>query len=83
MANNRMYLKCKECGEEFLISKMFNGWGGFWYVDDDEECSKYNLKNRLEDFEIFINQHQFCGSYENPFEISYENYEEAKENINE
>ena len=44
MANNRMSLRCKICGEEIVIAKYYpNQW--------------YQFRSKLDEF---FNEHQFC-----------------------
>ena len=62
MANNRMYLECRGCGEKILLAKHFGSGYTVYYND---------LTLKLDDF---MTEHAFCGdvNYENQFKISYE-----------
>lgn len=48
MANNRLYLRCKQCGKVIVLGKHF---GGSLTVSQD-------LENRLQDFFI---EHCYCN----------------------
>ena len=50
MANNRMYLRCKHCGESILIAKRTQSP---WYIFYD------NLDGRLDEF---FEKHGFCDN---------------------
>jgi hypothetical protein len=78
MANNRMYLKCKGCGEEFMLAKCF---GEGYYMDDYLEA--YHGKTTMERLNNFFDEHHICYKnetddnpmnwhYENGFELTYE-----------
>jgi hypothetical protein len=59
MANNRIFIKCPECGEETLLMKAYSEW----QIYD------------VEILEMFIKKHNFCVAYRNfplPFEFSAE-----------
>lgn len=46
MANNRVYLSCKECGEKIFLAKYFPSQG--WYNEKDDHAKK---------FEAFLEKH--------------------------
>lgn len=87
MANNRMGIRCKNCGDVFLLAKTYlNGY----YISNNN--SKENLYDNLN---IFFDKHKYCNnpvvendyepkfkktnfSEENSFEICYEIYREAE-----
>lgn len=59
MANNRMYLRCKNCGDILLLgTTMSNG-----YATCDKEIY-YKLNN-------FYDEHNFCDKIKNTDEILY------------
>lgn len=59
MANNRMYLRCKNCGDILLLgTTMSNGYGTF----DKEIYYKLNA---------FYDNHNFCDKDKNINEILY------------
>ena len=59
MANNRMFIRCKQCGEIFLIGKtMRNGY----YLSNE---------NILNDLNTFYEQHNWCNKEKNMNDISY------------
>ena len=86
MANNRIYLRCKNCGKGFFLGKCY---GGSYFTEDDyykegiiialnnfyEEhcfCNKGISENDLEYYEPrFVKEER---DYENNFEIAYEYY---------
>lgn len=95
MANNRMYLRCKKCGETLFLGKTFlDGY----YTDNDF----YENGSLLNSLNIFYDNHKWCDKQykeekfyepkfketdfneENSFEICYETYydldKEEKEN---
>lgn len=88
MANNRMYLRCKKCGEVLFLGKT--------YLDGYYTCDDYYKNNvdLTEAFNEFCDNHKWCSkeyneekfgmyepkfketnfSEENSFEIAYETY---------
>lgn len=62
MANNRMYLTCRGCGEGFFLGKIMSS-GYYQHMDDFQE--KLN---------VFFDKHHCCGDvhYENQYELRYE-----------
>lgn len=54
MANNRIYLRCRGCGEVLFLGKSY--LGGFYYTSYDDAP----LERRLNDF---YEKHNYC---ENP-----------------
>ena len=66
MANNRIYLRCKDCGAEFFLGKRF---GEEYYISDYPSDEK-PLKGRLNDF---YEKHYMCGMKgPDNFEMTYE-----------
>ena len=83
MANNRIYLRCKQCGDVLYLGKTFSG--GYSYTD-------YDNINLVEKLNEFYGKHEFCIEelnnnsyepklkekeervfhYENQFDICYE-----------
>lgn len=63
MANNRIYLKCKKCGDTLFLGNTF-GTGYFWSNYGKEWRGLGTLLNE------FYDRHDYCG--ENCFEIEYE-----------
>lgn len=51
MALNRMFLKCRVCGKQFMLAKSF-GMG--FYADN------YHGKTFLQNFNEFLDEHTFC-----------------------
>lgn len=67
MANNRMYLKCKQCNETLLIGKTL---GTGYYTPPVYDKI---LEGKLD---IFFNEHDICSiENENCFELEYERKE--------
>ena len=86
MANNRMYLRCKNCGKGFFLGKCFG-----WQYGTNENYYKYGFINELNKF---YSEHCGCDKeedkrdieylepkfkkedrhYENQFEIAYETF---------
>lgn len=65
MANNRMYIRCRGCGEELYLGKHF---GDCWYYSGYN--SGITLEEKLNDF---YEKHAYCGGYPlECFEIKYE-----------
>ena len=62
MANNRIYLTCKKCGDGLFLGKTY-GEGYFFDTYGGDELGK--RLNR------FYDEHDLCG--ENCFEIKYDN----------
>ena len=62
MANNRMYLVCRGCNENFMLGKTMSS--GYYAHRED-------YQSELNDF---YDKHSFCGEVhnENQFELSYE-----------
>lgn len=54
MANNRIYLRCRGCGECLFLGK--SNLGGFWY--DTVGMDLPPLERRLNDFYA---DHNYCG----------------------
>ena len=88
MANNRIYLRCKQCGDVLYLGKTFGS--DYHYNNYSEE----NLENKLN---AFYSEHSYCMddlkqnifepildeskdrySYDNQYDICYEFYEEEK-----
>ena len=67
MANDRIYMRCKSCGQKLYIGKSMGG--GFYYPDWMSE-----LERKLNDFYY---DHTFCnGGDEGTFDIVYESEKE-------
>jgi hypothetical protein len=62
MANNRIYLHCKECDEYLFLGKDYGT--GFFYNDYDGK----GLETELNEF---YEKHAICGMGE-PFDIRYD-----------
>ena len=91
MANNRIYLRCKNCGDGFFLGKSY---GINYYTDD-----VYYKDNFVKELNKFYEEHCLCNKeinkemvkyleprfkkeekhYENNFEIAYEFYYEENE----
>ena len=52
MANNRIYLRCRACGETLYLGKTY--LCGFFYMDYDDS----SLVRKLNDFYL---KHNYCG----------------------
>ncbi len=70
MANNRIYLRCKGCGEELFLGKRFDA--GYFY-------QRYPIVNGVaqgrhleEELNNFYDKHDLCGKGFDCFEIAYE-----------
>lgn len=65
MAYNRIYLKCRVCGGEFMLAKSY---GNGFYRED------YNGDGVLKGFNNFLNRHTFCGDSceEGDYVLEYE-----------
>ena len=61
MANNRIYLACKECGERLYLGKTY-GQGYFW--------EQYNGKCLQMSLNEFFDRHDNCG--ETCYEVEYD-----------
>ena len=87
MANNRIFIRCKECGKYLFLGK---GFGGAYYTSN-----KFYDKDLTTSLNEFYDEHAFCDRdmideidndylepklekrakhYENNFEIAYEIY---------
>lgn len=73
MAKNRIYLKCRICGEEFMLAKSYGD--GFFRED-------YN-GNLLQEFNVFLGKHTWCGDVatEGAYILEYEDDESNLEII--
>ena len=91
MANNRIYLRCKNCGDGIFLGKCF----GAGYFTNDRY---YGDNTMIEKLNQFYEDHTFCDKplnkdmieylepkfrkedvyCENQFEIAYEYYREEK-----
>lgn len=63
MANNRLYLKCDVCGEEFFLGKRF---GDGYYLPPDIGG---DIRKELNEF---FGRHEWCGHSQDHFVLSYE-----------
>ncbi|MDO5003595.1 MAG: hypothetical protein Q4E39_05160 [bacterium] len=59
MANNRMYIRCKQCGEILFIGKT---------MSDGYYLSNKNIYN---DLNCFYSQHNWCSKEKNLSDINY------------
>lgn len=66
MANNRIWIKCKECNDKLFLGKTFGE--GYFY----RNYSAVSLSDKLNGF---FDKHDFC--VENCFEIEYDEIEES------
>lgn len=67
MANNRMYLRCKACGEIFFLGERF---GNGYYISQYEQYKGVPLMERLNKF---YDDHEWCGDAGlDCFELIYE-----------
>ena len=74
MADNRIFLKCKVCGDTLFLGKRL----GFGYYYRTYNPEKGSLENRLNEF---YDKHEWCNDSYNLdcFTIEYEiNYEEEE-----
>lgn len=71
MANNRMYIRCRTCGEKYMIGKIYlEGY----FIQERDKIKFYD------GLEKFYNDHNFCTdekldkeiNTENQFDIYYE-----------
>ena len=69
MANNRIYLKCKACGETLYLGKRLTD--GYYHTDyPDEDGNIKPLGRKLNDF---YEKHTYCNDHGlDCFEIEYE-----------
>lgn len=84
MADNRIYLRCTECGEILWLGKRLVG-GYYWYdfakennrehADDPnwKPQEEIPLEKRLNDF---YDRHEWCGHSLDHYDIVYENDED-------
>ena len=89
MANNRIYLRCKQCGDVLYLGKTFSSC--YYYnkgklVDLVDKLNEFyekhdlcfeDLKNNI--YEPKLDETKYRRSYDNQFDICYECYEESKE----
>lgn len=80
MADNRIYLRCKECGGLLFLGKRLGG-GYYWnnYGKENNRAARYNptytpqderpLEDRLNQFYV---DHEWCGDTLDHFDIVYE-----------
>lgn len=80
MADNRIYLKCEECGGMLYLGKRLGG-GYYWYNYGAENNRKFkdNPNYKLQDdrpLEARLNQfydnHEWCGNSLDHYKIVYE-----------
>ena len=72
MANNRIYLRCNECGEMLYLGKSF--LQGYYWVNYGKENGDPNsppLEDRLNEF---FHKHTYCGDNgsDGDYSIEYE-----------
>lgn len=62
MANNRMFLKCKGCGEYYVLAKYYPST--MWHTRREDN----------ESFNEWLGKHTYCGMEhtEDNFELEYE-----------
>ena len=65
MANNRIYLRCKACGEEFFLGKRFSDG---YYISEYPDFYEKPFMDRMNDF---YEKHNHRNEPD-CFEISYE-----------
>lgn len=64
MANNRIYLRCKNCNEKLFLGKRLGE--GYWLTDYP------NQEPFMKRINEFYDKHTFCGEYQDCFDICYE-----------
>lgn len=70
MANNRMYLRCRACGEKFFLGKHFCR---NWYLENYREIEGGSIQEQLNKF---YSEHIYCkGRPLECFDIVYEDPE--------
>ena len=90
MATNRIYLRCKQCGDTLFLGKTFDSC--YYYnkgklgkklekrlnefYEKHELCCE-DLKNNF--YEPKLDETKYRRSYDNQFDICYECYEESEE----
>ena len=67
MANNRIYLRCKSCGDHIFIGKRLGS--GYWLSENYPEYKGVPFLDRLNEF---YDKHKYCNDYADCFEIEYE-----------
>ena len=79
MAHNRMYLRCRGCGEEIMLGKCLSSG---WYFSIPEQEKGYQLQRFLEKHSHCCEEleEDTCGGVSpfdsfnfEPFELTYEN----------
>lgn len=63
MADNRIYLKCRNCGDTLFLGKRI-GFGYYWRRYNDDRPLEVRLNE-------FYEAHEYCGKPD-CFEIEYE-----------
>lgn len=63
MANNRIYLRCKNCGKGFFLGKCFG-----WQYGTSEAYYKHGFINELNKF---YSEHCGCVNEEDKIDIEY------------
>ena len=58
MANNRLYLRCKNCGEELYVGKNF---GEPYFISEE----------KLKEINQFLEDHAFCTEADDSFHIAH------------
>lgn len=74
MANNRMYLRCKTCGEGFFMGKCFGGayfTSNGYYQQDMRLSAPEEPDAFLDAYNKFLDEHAFCEKELNKGDIEY------------
>ncbi len=82
MANNRMYLRCPHCGEQFMVAKYYptitNGWYQNVGVDMDsltesqeerDAARRRLIVERHIALDGFLQKHSFCNQSDGDFSL--------------
>lgn len=88
MADNRIYLRCKNCGEAFFLGKRV---GGGYYIQDYhhgnksliERLNEFYDKHQYEDTDARRKEEDKTGRWQglDCFEIVYENDDDFNEKV--
>ena len=77
MADNRMYLRCKVCGETFFLGKRL---GSGYYIGQNSQHKGIPLRDRLNNFYYDHEECGYLGDYGlDCFELVYETQPEPEE----
>jgi len=58
MADNRLSLRCKECGDEVVIARAVDGWGPARQLGPP-----YTVPSEETPYAQFLEEHSWCGLY--------------------